>query len=421
MESVKASILTVGDELLIGQTLDTNSAWIGKQLNSLGIWVARHLAVGDILEDILDALETESKRSDIILITGGLGPTSDDITKRALCEYFHCPLKEDENTLEWVEQLFTSRNIPLLESNLRQALVPACCTVIPNDYGTAPCMWFQQDKTIFVSMPGVPHEMRGIMTDRILPRLKESFTLPAILHRSLITMGLPESQVAERLKAFEKSLPGNIKLAYLPGNGLLKLRLTATGNTSQAISHESDHYFAVLRETLRDIAIIEDDLTFEEWVGKLLKSSGLTISTAESCTGGLIAHKITSVAGSSAYFKGTVVSYANEVKKNILQVPQGVLETYGAVSEETVKYMIKGVLNLLNTDVAIAVSGIMGPDGGTPDKPVGTVWVAAGAKGNIKTRLYHLRYSRSRNMEITANYALKMSGDVILSINKDKV
>lgn len=415
MKTVKASLITIGDELLIGQTLDTNSAWIGKQLNQSGIWVARHLAVGDVREEIMDALETERKRSKIILITGGLGPTSDDITKRVLCEYFHCSLKEDEQTLKRVKQIFSSHHIPLLEVNLRQALVPDCCTVIPNDYGTAPGMWFQHDETIFVSMPGVPHEMKGIMTDHVLPKLKESFSLPAILHRSLITMGLPESQVSERLKIFEKSLPENIKLAYLPGNGFLKLRLTTIGNTQQIVSHETDQYFSVLKSSLHDIVVIDDDVTFEEWVGKLLKNANLTMSTAESCTGGLIAHKVTSVSGSSAYFKGTVVSYANEVKEKVLHVSPEILNQQGAVSEETVQAMVKGVIDLLNTDVALAVSGIMGPDGGTPEKPVGTVWIAAGTKENIRTRLYHLKYSRSRNMEITANYALKMLGDVILA------
>lgn len=418
MKRIFASVITIGDELLIGQTVDTNSAWIAQRLNHMGIWVCHRLAVGDVREEILDALHYESDHADLVLITGGLGPTNDDITKKVLCEYFHCSLREDPETLERVKKMFSSRNIPMLESNLRQALVPDCCTVVPNDYGTAPGMWFQSNHVIYVSMPGVPHEMQGIMTDRILPELKTHFTLPVILHRTLITMGLGESQVAERLISFEKSLPDNIKLAYLPGNGLLKLRLTVLGDTQQVLAHELDQYYVVMKDILPDIAIIEDDVSLEAWIGELLKKNHLTISTAESCTGGLIASKITSVSGSSAYYKGSVVSYANEVKEKILNVPAEIIERYGAVSEETVIAMLKGVNTLLHTDLAVAVSGIMGPEGGTPDKPVGTVWIAAGAANRIRTRLYHLRYSRSRNTEITANYALRMLGEAIIDENK---
>lgn len=418
MKRVFASIITIGDELLIGQTIDTNSAWISQRLNQMGIWVCHRLAVGDVREEILDALHYESDHSDLILITGGLGPTNDDITKKVLCEYFHCSFKEDAQTLDRVKKMFASRNIPMLESNLHQALVPDCCTVIPNDYGTAPCMWFQSDNIIYVSMPGVPHEMQGIMTDRVLPKLKESFTLPVILHRTVITMGLGESQVAERLIPFEKSLPENIKLAYLPGNGLLKLRLTVLGDVQQAMAYELEQYSSVLKETLQDIIVIEDDVSLEAWVGESAKENRLTISTAESCTGGLIAHKITSVPGSSAYYKGTVVSYSNDIKEQILKVPKEVLKEYGAVSEETVKAMVKGVITLLKTDLAVAVSGIMGPDGGTPDKPVGTVWIAAGSAEKITTHKYLLRYSRIRNTEMTANYALKMLVDAIRDKNK---
>lgn len=420
MKKIFASIITIGDELLIGQTIDTNSAWISQRLNQMGVWVCHRLAVGDVREEILDAIHYESDHSDIVLITGGLGPTNDDITKKVLCEYFNCSFKEDLQTLERVKNMFSSRNIPMLESNLRQALVPDCCTVIPNDYGTAPCMWFELNKVIYVSMPGVPHEMQGIMTNRILPKLKESFELPVILHQTVITMGIGESQVAERLISFEKSLPGDIKLAYLPGNGFLKLRLTVLGDVQQEMAHKLDQYASVLKETVRDIVVIEDDISLEAWVGELAKKDHVTISTAESCTGGLISHKLTSVPGSSVYYKGTVVSYSNEVKKKVLNVPSEILEKYGAVSEETVIVMVKNIIRLLGTDVAVAVSGIMGPDGGTPEKPVGTVWVAAGTKDKILTRQYHLRYNRSRNIEITANYALKMLGDAI-NYRKKKV
>lgn len=414
MKQQTASIITIGDELLIGQTVDTNSAWMGHALNDIGIWVHRRVAVGDNREAILSALRAESRDADIILVTGGLGPTGDDITKAVLSEYFGSPLVENAEVLSHIKEMFASRDGGLLDRNLRQSWVPAACTVLANSRGTAPGMWFEAQGKVYVSLPGVPHEMQGIMTRQVLPRLNGHFALPAIVHRTLVTMGLGESLIAERLVTFEGALPSNIKLAYLPGDGLLKLRLTARDDVSQRTAEELEQHFGVLREILADITVADEDMPPEQWIGRLLKDSGLTVSTAESCTGGLIAHKITSVPGSSAYFKGTVVSYANEVKRDVLGVSEGVLRKQGAVSEETVKAMAAGVRNLMRTDLAVATSGIMGPDGGTPDKPVGTLWIATVSGDKMSARRFKLRYSRARNQEIAANYALNMLREAVL-------
>lgn len=413
MKKIEISIITIGDELLIGQTIDTNSTWMAVQLNQAGMWVHERVAVGDIRDDILQSLEEESRKADVILITGGLGPTNDDITKKVLCEYFNTSLVEDAGVLEAVKARFMPRGIPILKTNLQQALVPKSCTVLPNHNGTAPGLWFEKDNKIYVSMPGVPHEMEGIMTNEVIPRLRQRYSLPPIMHRTLITMGLGESQVAARLELFEKNLPSELSLAYLPGNGLLKLRLTAHENGQQNLP-VMQQSFHTLKEILSDIMVDDEDNLPEQTLGKLLRRHNLTLSTAESCTGGNIAHKITLIPGSSTYFKGSVVCYANVVKQEVLGVPDEILRTFGAVSEETVMTMVNGVSSLLKTEVAIAVSGIMGPGGATEDKPVGMVWIAALAGGRIKTRKLQLRYSRTRNIEITTNYALNLAREAIL-------
>lgn len=413
MKQVLISIITIGDELLIGQTIDTNSAWMAGQLNRAGMWVHRRVAVGDRRDAILETLQEESAKSDIVLITGGLGPTNDDITKRVLCEYFKTTLVENTEVLEQIKARFMPRGIPMLERNLQQALVPQSSTVLPNERGTAPGLWFEQEGKIVVSMPGVPHEMEGLMKNAVIPKLRQRFALSPVLHRTMVTMGLGESQVAERLIQFEKNLPDNMSMAYLPGNGLLRLRLTARGNEPQE-ENRLMKSFNDLKALLHDIMIDDEDNMPEVTVGKLLGRHGLTLATAESCTGGNIAHKITLVPGSSDYFKGAVVSYANDIKQDVLQVPGEMLESYGAVSEETVTAMAKTARGLLKADVAVAVSGIMGPGGATKDKPVGTVWIAACAGARTRTRKYQLRYSRIRNIEITTNYALNMVRQIIL-------
>lgn len=411
MDITTASIITIGDELLIGQVVDTNSAWMAQELNKAGVWVKRRVAVGDTWDDIWNALDEESKHAGIILITGGLGPTADDITKPLLCQYFGGKLVTDEKVLAHVKYLFEKvfkRTPPILDRNLKQAEVPDVCTVLHNARGTAPGMWFEKEGKIFVSMPGVPHEMKGIMTDEVLPRLKQHFRMAAIVSRTLLTFGIGESFLAERIKDYEEALPAHIKLAYLPNYGMVRLRLTGTSMDEATIANEVDQQFETLKKLLPDVMVTDKDEPMEIVVGKLLLSKNKTMATAESCTGGYIAHKITSHAGSSAWYKGSVVSYANAVKEHILHVPAEVLNTKGAVSEETVVHMVNGVLQEVGADYGVAVSGIMGPDGGSVEKPVGTVWVAVGNKEKVQTQLFGFRFDRTRNIEMTTFNALNL-------------
>ncbi len=412
---INASIITIGDELLIGQVIDTNSAWMASELNKNGIWLKRRVAVGDQREEIIRALKEESQEADIVLITGGLGPTADDITKPVLNEYFGGKMITDAGALENVKTIFARFNRPMLESNLRQAEVPDVCTVIPNKRGTAPGMWFEKEGKIYVSMPGVPHEMKGMMTDFVIPRLPSYFSMPFIISRTLLTVGIGESFLSEMIKDFEKQLPASIKLAYLPNYGMVRLRLTAIGDDKDAIEAEADQQFLLLKEQVNEYLVTDEDESLASVVGRLLKTKGQTLSTAESCTGGYIAHLLTAKAGASAFYKGSVVSYANEVKASLLKVDAGTLANKGAVSEETVKQMATGCLNLLHTDYCIAVSGIMGPDGGSDEKPVGTVWIAVTGKNNMIAEKFHLRFDRTRNIELTANYGLNLLRKLIIA------
>jgi nicotinamide-nucleotide amidase len=408
-ERVNASIITIGDELLIGQTIDTNSAWMAQELNKLGIWVKRRVAVGDVWNEIWNALDEESRQSQIILITGGLGPTADDITKDLLCTYFGGKMLIDEEALQNVKTIFEKYiKRPMLDVNLKQAEVPDVCKVIQNKRGTAPGMWFEKDSKIFISMPGVPNEMKGMMTDFVLPRLPSMFLLPAVVHRTLLTAGIGESYIADRIKDFEAKLPSHIKLAYLPNFGMVRLRLTAIGNNAAEITSEVEMLFETLQSKLQDVMVINEDKSLEEAIGILLAKHKKTVATAESCTGGYVAHLITSIPGSSAYFLGGVVSYDNTIKKNVLDVNPDVLANYGAVSEETVRQMANGVKQLMHTDYSIAISGIMGPGGGSEEKPVGTVWIAVGGSAETVAQKFHMRYDRERNIEVTAIHALNM-------------
>ena len=574
MTTICASIITIGDELLIGHTIDTNSAWIAQELNKIGIWVKRRVAVGDVWDDIWKALDDESKDSEIIILTGGLGPTADDITKPLLCKYFGGKLVVNEKVLEHIKYLFEkvyNRPVPLLERNMKQAEVPDVCTVLHNARGTAPGMWFsppaspnpskggaletdntnshyryltadpiiygllkdfvadhrsnpteaekvlweivrgkkmsgfkfrrhliistfiadfaclsekliievdglhhqlpeinisdeqrtkelnklgyevirftneevlnntdtvinkivqrvKQRKTelpttqnsplggwgAVISLPGVPYEMKGLMMDEVLPRLQKSFQLPAIIHRTVFTAGQGESFIAELLVDFEASLPSHIKLAYLPSYGMVRLRLTTSGPDKKILENDLAPFFLQLTLLVKDFLVTDTDDDLEELVGKILKERNQTLATAESCTGGYIAHLITSVAGSSDYYKGSVVSYANEAKENILGVQHETLVTTGAVSEETVIQMTKGVMEKLNVDYAIATSGIMGPDGSTEEKPVGTVWIGVGNRNKVVARKFLFRFSRERNITQTAFTALNMLRKFIL-------
>ncbi len=405
---VYASIITIGDELLIGQVIDTNSAWMATELNKAGIWVRRRVAVGDVREEIIRALNEESHNADVILITGGLGPTADDITKPVLCKYFGGKLMVDEGALQNVQQIFARLNRPMLESNLKQAEVPDTCTVIQNKRGTAPGMWFEKEGKIYVSMPGVPHEMKGMMTDYVIPKLPQYFKMPFIVSRTLLTFGIGESFLSELIKDFEQNLPPTIKLAYLPNYGMVRLRLTGIDNEKEGIETTIQQQFELLKNLVTEYLVTDRDDAMHIVVSKLLKEQNKTLSTAESCTGGYIASLLTSEPGSSQFFLGSVVSYSNSVKQEVLDVSQHTLETRGAVSEETVQEMVKGALVLLKTDYAVAVSGIMGPSGGSDEKPVGLVWVAVGDREKIITQKFNFRFDRRRNIELTTNNALNL-------------
>lgn len=414
MNPINASIITIGDELLIGQTIDTNSAFIAAELNKLGIWVRRRVAIGDVKDEILQTLKEQSQESQIVIITGGLGPTADDITKPSLCAYFESKLITDESVMENIRGIFekVKKNMPtanmMLERNLKQAEVPDNCRVLPNLRGTAPGMWFEKDGVVYVSLPGVPNEMIGLMENAVLPALKEQFILPVILHKTLFTFGQGESLIAESLAEFEKELPLHIKLAYLPNYGAVKLRLTGKADDKEKLQAEMDGLFAEMKGLLKDFVVADEDITMQEAVAKLLDKHKLFVGTAESCTGGYLAHLFTSRSGSSTSFKGGIVSYANEAKEKVLGVEHATLVTHGAVSEETVVEMIQGALETLNVDYAIATSGVLGPDGGTQQKPVGTAWIGVGNRNKIQTHKFFFRFDRRRNIELAAANALNL-------------
>lgn len=413
---IQTSIITIGDELLIGQVIDTSSAWMAQLLNRSGIRVARRIAVGDVWDEIWKALDEESKHADIILITGGLGPTADDITKPLLCKYFSGKMIVDDGALQNVINIFTNiLKRPIIERNLKQAEVPDNCKVLLNKRGTAPGMWFEKGGKIFVSMPGVPHEMKGMMQDDVIPLLNNYFQFPHIAHRTLLTAGVGESYIADMIEDFEKALPKHIKLAYLPNYGMVRLRLSSSGSEIHSTEDEIQLYFIKLQELVKDYLVTNEDEPMQQVVANLLKAKNQTISTAESCTGGYIAHLLTQKSGASAYYSGSIISYSYKAKESLLDVNHSVLELKGAVSEEVVIQMAKGALNTLKTDFTIAVSGIMGPDGGMKDKPVGTVWIAVGNFEQIVTEKFTFNFDRTRNIELTATFALNMLRKFILS------
>lgn len=408
MKQVLASIITIGDELLIGQVIDTNSAFIAQQLNSIGVWSHRRIAVGDVWEEIWDALDQEMKVSDIVLVTGGLGPTADDITKPLLCQYFQTELVENQDAIDNLRTIFQGRELP--EKIWGQAQLPAACLPIFNKRGTAFGMLFEKNSKILISMPGVPYEMKGMITDFVLPELQQKFVLPTIAYRTILTAGKGESAINEIIQDFEDALPKNIQLAYLPDLGKVRLRLTTSGEDSEQIIAQLDEQFVQLKSLVSDIIVSDNGDNMEEALGRILVEKKWTIGTAESCTAGNISHAISSVAGSSRYLLGGIVSYSNEIKHSVLGVKNETLQQYGAVSKETVLEMVQGCLQTIQSDIAIAVSGILGPDGGTPDKPVGTVWIAVGNKEKTVTKCLHLRYNnRERNMQATTNAALNMA------------
>lgn len=412
------SIITIGDELLIGQVIDTNSAWMAQELNKEGFNVIRRVAIADEKQSILTALSEEEKHAAIILITGGLGPTSDDITKPTLCQYFNGRMKLNEEALENVKYLFEKVfKKPVTPINLKQAEVPDCCRVLQNKRGTAPGMLFEKNNAVFISLPGVPYEMQGLMLAEVIPFLKEKFTAAQIIHKTLLTVGIGESALAEKIKDFESALPESIKLAYLPSYGMVRLRLTTKAEFHEKIRQDMDFAFEELKKLTAEYLVTPNDLQMQEVVAEILTLQNKTLATAESCTGGYIAHLLTSIPGSSKFFNGSVVSYTNQAKEKLLQVQSSTIQQFGAVSENTVKEMLPGALKQLDSNYAIAVSGIMGPDGGTDEKPVGTVWVAVGNSQKIITQKFHFRFNRLQNIHLTALNALNLLRKFLLENN----
>jgi nicotinamide-nucleotide amidase len=405
---MKAQIITIGDELLIGQTVDTNSAWMGVELSSIGFDITRKISIHDRREDILHTLADVTGESEVVLITGGLGPTSDDITKQTLCEFFNTKLVTAPGVLAMIEELLKRRNYHMNENNRKQAEVPESCRVLSNAAGTAPGMWFEKNNTIFVSMPGVPHEMKYIMNEHVLPELAKRFSSQSIIHRNIMTYGEMEARLAETLTSFEEELPKEIKLAYLPGSGIIKLRLTATGPEKSVLGEIVEKQVKKLYNIIPGLIFGEDEETFEVIIGRMLIEKHKTMCTAESCTGGRIANMITSVPGSSYYYKGSVIAYDNLIKKEVLGIPAEILDNYGAVSRETVERMAVGARELLKTDYSVATSGVAGPDGGTESKPVGTVWIAVSSGSGTISETYLFWRDRIANINRFSNAALHL-------------
>lgn len=403
-----AEIITIGDEILIGQTVDTNSAWISAQLNTLGVRVNRIISISDKKEEIIDALDDSLNRAGLVLLTGGLGPTSDDITKDTLAEYFGSELVLNQDVLDEVTERITGRNLEMNENNRRQALVPDKCTVLINRAGTAPGMVFRKEDKLIVSMPGVPSEMRYLMQEYVLPLVASQTGRGVIVHRNIMTYGTFEAKLAERLEGFEKELPPEVRLAYLPAHGLIKLRLTGRGSDENRVRLIIAEQVEKLYSIIPDVIYGEDEVMLEEVVGKLLLEKRLTLATAESCTGGRIASLITSVPGSSSWYKGSVVAYDNSIKTGLLGVDAATINLFGAVSRETAEEMAAGIMNLMQVDYAVAVTGIAGPAGGTPEKPVGTVWITVASGNGIVSELHRFADERMINILRSSYTALNM-------------
>lgn len=415
MKPILAELLTIGDEILYGQIVDTNSQWMSVELDKVGIKVIRKTSIGDQESEILTAFAEAEKRADVILITGGLGPTSDDITKPCLAKYFNCELKIHEEALAEVTEFFVSRGRELTETNRQQAALPVCCTKITNPIGTAPGMWFEKNGKVFMSMPGVPHEMKRMMKERVIPKLLQTYKMPAIVHKIIRTVGVGESFLADKISLWEQSLPKHIRLAYLPSLGEVKLRLTGFGDSVEKLEPEINSLIEKLKPLAGEYIYAYGDETLEVAIGKMLRAKKLTLSIAESCTGGYVSHLITSVPGCSDYFLGSMIPYSYEIKMRQLGVKPETLEKYGAVSEPTISEMASVVRARFNTDIGVATSGIAGPGGATPDKPVGTVWIAYSDKYQTVTRKLQLSKDRGINIQLASAAVLNL---IRLSVSK---
>ncbi len=405
---MQVEIITIGDEILIGQIVDTNAAWISAELNKVGFEVVQITSVHDDEKQITESLQQALTRADVVLFTGGIGPTNDDITKLTLSKFFQANLVFDEAVFANIENLLHHRQRAMNELTKSQAMVPDKATIIQNPLGTAPITWFDENDKVVVSMPGVPYEMKRAMTEEIIPKLQKRFQSQTIIHKSILVTGYPESALALKIADWEKMLPDQIRLAYLPQYNIVRLRLSAVGTDKGLLEKGINHQVDLLEGILGEAIIAEEDIPIEQLVGQYLILKNKTVATAESCTGGHIAHVITSVPGSSAYYKGTVVAYSNDVKIKLLQVDKKLIREYGAVSKEVVEQMAKGVLRSMSTDYAIATSGIAGPDGGSIDKPVGTTWISVVAKDACVTKKFQFSYDRKLNIERATQKALLM-------------
>ncbi|MBK9936373.1 MAG: competence/damage-inducible protein A [Cytophagaceae bacterium] len=408
MKLIFAEVITIGDEILYGQITDTNTKWISENLDKIGIKTIRKSSVGDVKKEILNILNESLKRADIVLITGGLGPTKDDITKKTLADFFGDHLVINTHAEAFVKNFFEKRGREFTEINRQQAALPSKCIYLHNATGTAPGMWFEKDGKIIVSMPGVTVEMHYLMEYEVLPRLKKRFELPEIIHQVIRTIGLGESFLAEKISDWEDNLPENLKLAYLPSFGEVKLRITGVDFDREKLKKQIDAEVKKLSPIISEYIYSLENENIEEAIGEVLKNKNMTVGVAESCTGGYLSHLFTSIPGSSAYFMGGIVSYSNEAKMAVLNVKQETLTKFGAVSEETVIEMAEGARNLLKTNYAISTSGIAGPDGGTPDKPVGTVWLAITNGKETLTKKLTLGNQRLVNIQYSGKAALNL-------------
>jgi nicotinamide-nucleotide amidase len=411
-----AEIITIGDEILIGQIIDTNSAFIAQELNKIGVSVVQITSIQDDKTHILKSLKDAESRANIVLITGGLGPTKDDVTKHTLCEYFNDHLVEDESVLQHIENIFKKYSIaPLLQVNKNQALVPSKAQVLPNEFGTAPGMWLKNNQTVFVSMPGVPFEMKHLMHNQVIPKIQKEFDRTFILHKTIITYGMGESALAQKIEDWEDNLPKDIKLAYLPSLGKVRLRLSTKGKNLQYLEEQIQSQTQKLYSLIADIVHTEDDgQSIEEIIAKLLTQKGMTLATAESFTGGKIAELITQMPGASAYFKGTIVSYATEAKINVLQVPKAVIENQSVVSAAVAEIMAQNVRKLMKTDFSIATTGNAGPTKGDSKEVIGTVFIAIASEKGVISEKFSMGAQRERVVQKSVYKAFEMLQKEIL-------
>jgi len=418
---MKVEIITIGDEILIGQIVDTNSAWMAVELNKAGFELEQITSVHDREDHIVQALDQALTRADVVLCTGGIGPTKDDITKQTLCKYFDARLVFNEEVLRHIEDLLRHRRRAINELTRTQALVPDKALLIPNRVGTAPITWFEKEGKVVVSMPGVPYEMKTAMSSDIIPRLQQKFTTPEVIHKTVLVRGIPESALAITIAGWENNLPDTLHLAYLPDFNLVKLRLSAVSFTPELVKAQLEHHLAALRNILRDAILAEDDIPAEQLIVERFAAGRLTLATAESCTGGNLARRITSVPGSSAVYKGSVVAYSNEVKTQVLGVDTTLLERVGAVSSEVAEAMAVGAKRLLHTDYAVATTGIAGPGGGSDEKPVGMVWVAVASPGGVISKEYRFSLGRQLNIERTTQTAMLLLLDLLRGVRPESL